>query len=74
VVARCAADVAESDCGPRLTLITTRQHARSQHVTLRLAEHNGMVEMMLIDDAVVWQSLDAGRGHAIFTTKCGIAR
>ena len=47
----------------REALINVRQHARSQHVTLRLAEHNGMVEMMLIDDGVGSESLDAGRGH-----------
>ncbi len=47
----------------REALINVRQHARSQQVTLRLAEHNGMVEMMLIDDGVGSESLDAGRGH-----------
>jgi len=47
----------------REALINIRQHARSQHVTLRLAEHNGMVEIMLIDDGVGSASLDAGRGH-----------
>jgi len=47
----------------REALINIRQHARSQHVTLRLTEHNGMVEIMLIDDGVGSASLDAGRGH-----------
>jgi signal transduction histidine kinase len=47
----------------REALINIRQHARSQHVTLRLAEHNGMVEIMLIDDGMGSECLDAGRGH-----------
>ena len=47
----------------REALINVRQHARSQHVTLQLDERNGMVEMMLIDDGVGSESLDAGRGH-----------
>src|SRR6478752_762785 len=47
----------------REALINVRQHARSQRVTLRLAEHKGMVEIMLIDDGVGSESLDSGRGH-----------
>lgn len=47
----------------REALINTRQHARPERVTLRLAEHNGMVEIMLIDDGVGSTSLEAGRGH-----------
>ncbi len=47
----------------REALINVRQHARSKHVTLQLAERNGMVDMMLIDDGVGSESLDAGRGH-----------
>jgi len=47
----------------REALINVRQHARSQYVTLRLAERNGMVEMMLVDDGVGSESLDAGAGH-----------
>lgn len=47
----------------REALINVRQHARSQYVTLRLAERNGMVEMILIDDGVGSESLDAERGH-----------
>jgi signal transduction histidine kinase len=47
----------------REALINVRQHARSKHVTLKLAESNGMVDMMLIDDGVGSETLDAGRGH-----------
>ncbi len=47
----------------REALINVRQHARSQRVILRLAEHKEMVEIMLIDDGVGSESLDSGRGH-----------
>jgi signal transduction histidine kinase len=47
----------------REALVNTRKHAMAQNVTLRMSEHDGIVNISLTDDGVGTERIESASGH-----------